>query len=839
MTVVSDVPTRPDGLQLIGEMEGSGYRVPPSLVRRGDGQTLQVTPLLYAVLEAVDGARGYDDLADAVRERTGKPVSGDNVRQLVDDQLRPLGLLLKADGSAPELKRSNPLLGLRAKVSVTDPERTRRITDPFRVLFSPLVWIPLMAGFLAICWWLLLDKGLASATYEAFQKPGLLLLVVAVTVLSAGFHEFGHAAAARKGGAVPGVMGAGIYLVWPAFYTDVTDSYRLGRVGRIRTDLGGLYFNAIVAVAIAGVWWGTGWDALLLVIATQILQMIRQLTPLVRFDGYHVLADVTGVPDLYPRIGPTLLSLWPTRWRDPKAAELKPWARAVITLWVLAVVPLLGFALVTMILTLPRIVGTAWASTSEASSELAAALGEMEVVAALEALIGTIAYSFPVVAIALILYRLGKGVGTATWTRTAGKPFRRAVAMATLGAMVAGLVWAWWPAPERYRPVLPFEGGTLQQAAAAPLQRVGFEVPPSQALEGGLARTVLSADRPLPTEDRPTPALVLVPSGTETVDSGGTVAEPGDEDTVVDPDATPVPDGSTDGVTDGSTDGGSTDPQAPTWVFPFDQPLPPGEGDNQALAVNTTDNSVNYDVAMAMVWVEDDQALNTNEAIALSSCSNCVSVAVAFQVVVIVGDANVIVPQNLSTAANYDCFECITAAIASQLVVTVDALPGEAQQVALSDLWTEIAAFAATIPQLPLADIVARLEEYKDEILTILEVEVPANALDPAEATPSPTASPSDGASPTGSATPTSGASPSPTTSSSAGDTTTGGTTEEPTTDDDSGTGSTDGSTTDDDNGTTGTTPAPSPTSPAPSPSSSPSPASSPASSAPATSSSP
>ena len=52
-------------------------------------------------------------------------------------------------------------------------------------------------------------------------------------------------AAARR----PGVMGAGLYLVWPAFYTDVTDSYRLGRGGRLRTDLGGLYFNAIVAVA--------------------------------------------------------------------------------------------------------------------------------------------------------------------------------------------------------------------------------------------------------------------------------------------------------------------------------------------------------------------------------------------------------------------------------------------------------------------------------------------------------------------------------------------------------------------------------------------------------------
>ena len=45
-------------------------------------------------------------------------------------------------------------------------------------------------------------------------------------------------------------MGAGLYIVWPAFYTDVTDAYRLGRGGRLRTDLGGIYFNAIFALAI-------------------------------------------------------------------------------------------------------------------------------------------------------------------------------------------------------------------------------------------------------------------------------------------------------------------------------------------------------------------------------------------------------------------------------------------------------------------------------------------------------------------------------------------------------------------------------------------------------------
>src|SRR4051794_18675715 len=233
--------------------------------------------------------------------------------------------------------------------------------------------IPILAAFAVVCWWVFFSKGLAHAAYDAFERPGLLILVFAITIASAGFHEFGHAAAARYGGATPGVMGFGVYLVWPAFYTDVTDAYRLGRVGRLRTDLGGLYFNAIVAVAITGLWWWLRYDALLLVVATQILQMLRQLAPMVRFDGYHVLADLTGVPDLYARIKPTLLGMLPWRWGDPEARLLKLWARIVVTLWVLIVIPLLLSALATAVIALPRLVGTAWASLGKQQDVLATA----------------------------------------------------------------------------------------------------------------------------------------------------------------------------------------------------------------------------------------------------------------------------------------------------------------------------------------------------------------------------------------------------------------------------------------------------------------------------------
>ena len=110
----------------------------------------------------------------------------------------------------------------------------------------------------------------------------------------------------------------------------------------------------VFALAIFGLWWAVRWDALLLVLAAQPLLMARQLVPFVRFDGYHVLADLVGVPDLFHHIKPTLLGLLPTRWGRSENKLLKPWVRAVISLWVFVTIPLLAAILGLMIVALPR-----------------------------------------------------------------------------------------------------------------------------------------------------------------------------------------------------------------------------------------------------------------------------------------------------------------------------------------------------------------------------------------------------------------------------------------------------------------------------------------------------
>ena len=519
--VAGSVPALAEGVELLGELDASGFKEPPCLARRADGQTIQLTELLYRVLELVDGGRDFDQLAAALSERIGKAASPDDVRFLVEEKLRPLGLLKNPDGSDPEVEKANPLLALRFRFVLSNPETTRRVTAPFSKLFLPPIVVAVVVAFFALTGWLLLVEGIAGGTRDVLYSPGLLVLTFALAAASAGFHEFGHAAACRYGGGTPGVMGAGLYLVWPAFYTDVTDSYRLPRRARLRTDLGGLFFNMVFALATFGVWALTRFDALLVVIPLLLLQMVQQLLPFVRLDGYHILADITGVPDLFARIKPTLTSIAPGQEPDARVTALKPWVRVVVTAWVVAVIPLLLASLFFAILTLPRLAATAWDSLGLQWDQLGDARGDGDALAIAAAGLSILALCLPVLSTVYLLGRLVKRGSTALWQRTDGRPVARG-GVAVVGAALAGLaLFLWWPNGE-YRPLQPGERGRLQDTIAAvedvPTGRPSLTEERQAELDGAPFRSeTAEPTEPSPEEvDEPAPATTASTATTET-----------------------------------------------------------------------------------------------------------------------------------------------------------------------------------------------------------------------------------------------------------------------------------------------------------------------------------
>ena len=529
-----------DGVELVGEYDASGYRRTPAIVRRGDGQVLQLTPLLYATLDAIDGQRDLSQIAEHLSSIIERKVSAENVRVLAEDKLAPLGVIRNRDGSEPELEKSNPLLGLRLRATVLSERAANALAAPFAVLFHPLLALPATIAFFGFTGWLLFVRGMAGGTRALLYSPSLLLAVFAVTILSAGFHEFGHAAGLRYSGGRSGGMGVGIYLVWPAFFTDVTDAYRLPRAGRLRTDLGGLYFNALVVLATVGVWRLTGAEAVLVLVPLQLMQMVHQLLPVVRLDGYHILSDLCGVPDLFARIKPTLLRLVPGRKAGPEVQALKPWVQVVVTLWVLVVIPLMLVTILFAAVSFPRIVATAWDSTTLQWQGVTERFRDGQWAGVGVGLIGTGAVLLPVLGTVFMLSRLGRRVGRGVWSAAGRVPVGRPLSLVAGAAVLVGLGVLWWPNGE-YRPIQPDERGTvadgLRTIAEVPTGRPGLTEERVDELGGAPARAEqVTTTTTAPTErpsgsgsagDEESPTTTTEPDRITTTTSDTSSEEPG------------------------------------------------------------------------------------------------------------------------------------------------------------------------------------------------------------------------------------------------------------------------------------------------------------------------
>jgi putative peptide zinc metalloprotease protein len=280
------------------------------------------------------------------------------------------------------------------------------VADVLQPLFRMPVIVTISSGVIAVDAWLGATQRWREGLHQISRQPGLLLAVVGFTLAAGLFHEAGHATATRYGGAEPGPIGAGIYLLWPVFYNDLNDSYRLSRRGRIRADLGGVYFNAVFILAAGAGYALTGFKALLVVIVIQHLAILQQFLPFIRLDGYYLVSDLVGVPDLFGRIRPILESLVPGRTAAAAVMELKSKVRLVVTAWVLLTIPALMAAAALFALNLPRLVNAGWTSLRIQGALLREAAQTGNVLQAMLGVLQLLVIAFPVLGVTALIIGL-------------------------------------------------------------------------------------------------------------------------------------------------------------------------------------------------------------------------------------------------------------------------------------------------------------------------------------------------------------------------------------------------------------------------------------------------
>ncbi len=508
-------PRLAEGIELVGRFEDSGFKEAPYIARRRDGQMVQMPPMLYALAEVIDGEAHEPELARRFSERIERQVEPDMVQTLLDEQLRPLGVVAERDGSSPKIDKVDPLLALKFRTKVLPDGFVRGLTTVFKPLFWPPIVVLVVLAFVALDAWLFGVHGISQSLRKVIYDPSLMFMLFGGVVLATAFHEVGHATGTRYGGAKPGVMGVGIYIVWPAFYTDITDAYRLGKAGRLRADMGGMYFNCCFALLVAGIYALTGFEALLLLIVIQTFAIVQQSLPLLRLDGFYIISDLTGVPDMLTRIKPVLRRLIPGREPDPRVTELKAWVRRVVTGYVCFVVPVIALLFVVMLIHAPRAFATGYDSFAVHYERIGPDISHGRTGKAILNVFEMLILVLPLMGMVYSTSRVAKRAGAGAWSWSAVHPVRRAGLALGSAAAVGVVAFLWWPHGD-YRPIQPGEKGTLVSAV-----RSLPKVPTGHAaLSPQRARQLHGA--PFVHRSSPTGEQVTQDEGTTTVETSTT-----------------------------------------------------------------------------------------------------------------------------------------------------------------------------------------------------------------------------------------------------------------------------------------------------------------------------
>ena len=174
------------------------------------------------------------------------------------------------------------------------------------------IWSP--AGIAVFATLALLGLYLVTRQWDAFAgsfgglltAQGLAAWAAALFVVKC-FHELGHAYTATRYGCRVPSMGVSFLVMVPVLYTDTSAAWRLrSRSQRMLIDAGGLCAEFSVAAAALFLWsflpdGSVRTGAFVLATTSLATSLLVNASPFMRFDGYYILSDLLGVPNLAPR----------------------------------------------------------------------------------------------------------------------------------------------------------------------------------------------------------------------------------------------------------------------------------------------------------------------------------------------------------------------------------------------------------------------------------------------------------------------------------------------------------------------------------------------------------
>ena len=281
--VISDLDTLMPGDHLLVATESRRFQM--AGVARDVVQALREAPLSFPQLE------------HALKDKAVS-CSSERLKDVLLWLEKVLVIASNNSEAAPARRKREVRDYLTLKIPLMHEPRAVFLTRRMRFLFDAKWMTRLMPLLLALqgyfCW------TYQATLLHAVPKLGhsALVLLVVGNYVSLFLHELGHASACSGRGVRHGAIGFCIYLIYPAFYADVSEIWRLPRAERAVVDAGGMFMSLVCATFFSAAFLVTGYPALGCLALLCDITVLFNLNPFIRMDGYWLISDWLGVQNL-------------------------------------------------------------------------------------------------------------------------------------------------------------------------------------------------------------------------------------------------------------------------------------------------------------------------------------------------------------------------------------------------------------------------------------------------------------------------------------------------------------------------------------------------------------
>jgi putative peptide zinc metalloprotease protein len=265
------------------------------------GANYLVGEIVYILLSGLKNGGDIDSITKRIKEKENyKSITTNDVKSLLKNQIYPL-----LNKETVE-KKKNPVKSLFIIFRPKNNPTLKLLTHLFS---SQFFWVSFLLLTCFSGYIIFKEENIISS----FSELGFgWILTVLFTILIIFLHEMGHVIAAMRYEVTPKEVGFGIYFIYPAFYTDLSEIWKLNKKYRIIINLAGIYFQMLLNIVLSMlILFFPDQKALWVsMLFSNMSIMFFNLNPLFKFDGYWIYSDYFEIHNLREQSNKIILNVF-------------------------------------------------------------------------------------------------------------------------------------------------------------------------------------------------------------------------------------------------------------------------------------------------------------------------------------------------------------------------------------------------------------------------------------------------------------------------------------------------------------------------------------------------